>query len=106
MPITDARVLQELLAATESEKEPLAWREAGGKCVSEINGVRLELFSIRSLGVERLCLCMSCDGHSIYLQQPLNRTLFRRQYRSDDERLLAGLFTALARAAKPSMARS
>jgi hypothetical protein len=106
MPISDARVLQELLAATESESEPLAWRQAGGRCVSEINGVRLELFPVRSLGIEHLCLCMSVDGHSIYLHQPLNRTLFRREYRSDDDRRLAGLFTALARAAMPPKVRS
>jgi hypothetical protein len=98
MPITDAYVLEFLLAATEARVEPLAWRELGAKQVAEVNGVSLELFQLSSLASERLCLTLSCDGNRAWIEQPLQIAFFRRGYRSEDDRRLAALFDALARA--------
>lgn len=100
MAVSDLYVVQYLLDATRPGLSPLCWRQDGaGAWRATLNEVQISLFHTHTMGWSGLCLGLhGAEDAATYIQEPRPVSFFGRQYRCDDDLLLADSLHALSAA--------
>jgi hypothetical protein len=103
--LTDSYILHYLIQRTNDIVAPLRWREREqGGWEARAEGVRLELELLHDRAGSRWLLILRLGEDRTELPEPLNRALFSRKYRSEEEREVAESLRSLAQAAQSQIA--
>jgi hypothetical protein len=98
MPISDLYVVQYVLQATASDRDPILWQGKGSEgYFANFRGVRIGLDTLYGTSGSRLTITLSHGWDKVSVEEPHNRGLFRESFENEDQRRLARLMNDLAR---------
>lgn len=101
MPISDAYIVQYLLAGTSEVPAQIYWCEKDADqagYVAQLEGVGVILEPVYSRTGSRLVLRFRHHGEEFSIREPAGRGWLGRKFSSEDERHLIGLFRGLIQA--------
>ena len=97
MAISDVYVVQFVLQATVSERDPILWQPKDSEgYFADWRDVRIELDTLSGTSGSRLIIALSHGWQKVYIEEPHNRGLFAERFENEDQRRLAKLMNDLA----------